>query len=211
METKQHIFIIIIIIAFISLPFLLSSHFFSPNFINLEYFFNKILEIAKSIIAFLMSAGFIFWLKTLLSLFAIFLITIFIYSKIRISEIRKEEREKLKKIIGKEPEGTRKNEKWESVLFHSNSMNSSDWRLAIIEADTILDEMLKTMGYQGENLGERLKSVEPADFNTLDSAWEAHKVRNRIAHEGSDFKLTKEDTNKVIGMYEDVFKEFKFI
>lgn len=205
------IVVIITLAALLLLPFLLSGNFFSPNFINLEYFFNKILELAKELIAFLTSAGLIFWIKTILSVFAIFLITIFLYSKIRIAEIRKEEHEKLKKIIGKEPEGTRTNEKWQSVLTHGNSANASDWRLAIIEADTILDEMLKKMGYQGENLGERLKNVEPADFNTLDSAWEAHKVRNRIAHEGSDFKLTREDANKVLGMYEEVFKEFKYI
>ncbi len=205
------IIIIITVIALISLPFLMSSDFFSPDFINLEYFFNQILNVIKGIIAFLTGAGFIFWVKTILSLLAIFFITVFIYSKIRITEIRKEEAEKLRKIIIKEPEETRKNEKWESVLSHANSMSPSDWRLAIIEADTILDEMLKKMGYQGENLGERLKSVEPADFNTLDSAWEAHKVRNRIAHEGSDFKLTREDANKVIGMYEQVFREFEYI
>src|SRR6476620_2218786 len=169
------IIVIVTLVALLSLPFLMSLKGFSPNFLNLEYFFNKILELAKELVAFLTSAGLIFWIKTILSIFAIFLITVFIYSRIRIAEIRKEEHEKLKKIMGKEPEATGKNEKWESVLVHGNSMNASDWRLAIIEADTILDEMLKKMGYQGENLGERLKSVEPSDFNTLNSAWEAHK------------------------------------
>ena len=103
------------------------------------------------------------------------------------------------------------NEKWQSVLAHSESMNPSDWRLAIIEADIILEEMLERMGYQGQSIGEKLKQVEPSDFNTLDNAWQAHKVRNAIAHQGGSFLLSKAEAQTAINNYKKVFEEFYFI
>lgn len=104
-----------------------------------------------------------------------------------------------------------KNLKWERVVNHINSTNSSDWKLAIIEADIMLDELLRVAGYHGDSIGEMLKAVEKSDFLTLDQAWEAHKVRNRIAHDGAAFELTERDAKHVISLYEAVFKEFKII
>lgn len=111
----------------------------------------------------------------------------------------------------RETEPTIKNEKWEHVTRLMGSRNSSDWRQAIVEADIILDEMLIAMGYEGESIGEKLKKIEPSDFITLNKAWEAHKVRNKIAHSGSDFSLSKDQAEKTIKMYQQVFDEFYFI
>lgn len=103
------------------------------------------------------------------------------------------------------------NKKWEKVLMHANSSNQSDWRLAIIEADILLDELLDVQGYRGDTMGDKLKSIEKSDFSTLDEAWEAHKIRNLIAHEGSDFMLNERETRRIIGLYKKIFNEFKFI
>lgn len=102
-------------------------------------------------------------------------------------------------------------QRWQQVLLHADSENPNDWRLAIIEADIMLDDMVKLFGYRGETLGDRLKSIEKSDFTTIDDAWEAHKVRNAIAHQGSDFLLTKRETKRVIDLYRKVFQEFHYI
>ena len=101
-------------------------------------------------------------------------------------------------------------EEWEKIKQYLESRNESDWKLAILEADKMLDKLVQKMGYPGNNLGERLKAVEPSDFRTLNSAWEAHKVRNAIAHD-QGYKLTKRSAARVIGLYEQVFKEFHYI
>ena len=103
------------------------------------------------------------------------------------------------------------NKKWKKVIEHVTSPNPSDWRLSILEADILLGELLTKMGYKGEGIGEQLKSVEPSDFTSLNEAWEAHKIRNSIAHEGSDFVLSQREAKRVIGLFEQVFKEFYFI
>ena len=181
---------------------------FDPNYINLEYIFGKILGLLRVIYNFILSD-----LSTIIFLTAavvFIIITIFFWFRVR--GIIKEGKKKDQEVIAAEPISTpKKNERWEEVLRHFRSENSSDWRLAIIEADTILDYMMQSLGYQGKNLGERLKQVDRSNFSTIDSAWEAHKVRNRIAHEGISFKLTKEQARRVIGQYESVFREFGYI
>jgi len=139
-----------------------------------------------------------------------------IYNTLKLRQISEEE----KKIYGHQViassgsgvEPVKKgNEKWLRVVAHVNSANPSDWRLAIIEADIMLDELLRSKGYQGDGVGEMLKSVDPTDILTLDVAWEAHKVRNRIAHSGADFQLNERETKRVITLFEAVFKEAEII
>ena len=66
------------------------------------------------------------------------------------------------------------------------------------------------MEYIGETIGEQLKGIEQSDFRTLAHAWEAHKVRNKLVHEG-DFMITKREARRVIDLYRKVFEEFHYI
>ena len=101
--------------------------------------------------------------------------------------------------------------RWKKILEHANTENENDWRHAIIEADIMLDELLSVQGYHGDTVGDKLKQVERSDFNTIDLAWEAHKVRNRIAHEGSAHDLSAREVRRVIALYEQVLHEFHYI
>ena len=103
------------------------------------------------------------------------------------------------------------NRRWKNIQSLINSHNLNDWKQAIIEADILLDEMLDKMGYHGNSIGDKLKQIEASDFLTLNQAWEAHKVRNQIAHQGSNYILSRDEAEKVISLYGEVFKEFYFI
>lgn len=103
------------------------------------------------------------------------------------------------------------NPRWDKVLSHSISQNENDWRLAIMEADIMLADLLDTMSLPGDTIGDKLKAIEKSDFLTLDNAWEAHKVRNLIAHEGMNHVITQKEVNRVIDLYKTVFEEFKVI
>jgi ribosomal protein L14E/L6E/L27E len=71
--------------------------------------------------------------------------------------------------------------------------------------------MLTKMNYHGETISDKLKAVEKSDFLTIDKAWEAHRVRNEIAHGGSNFEITEREAHRVVVLYEEVFKEFHYI
>lgn len=101
--------------------------------------------------------------------------------------------------------------RWLEVLRHMDSHNQSDWRVAILEADILLFDMLQQMGYTGDSIGEMLKQVDPVHFTTLDEAWRAHKIRNTIAHQGGGYELTHGEAESAIRMYQRVFDEFYFV
>ena len=101
--------------------------------------------------------------------------------------------------------------RWNKIVEQANSNSEQHWRLAILEADIMLNELLDLKGYKGDTMADKMKQIGRADFNTVDEAWEAHKVRNRIAHEGSAHKLNDRETRRVIALYEKVFREFKII
>lgn len=100
------------------------------------------------------------------------------------------------------------NKKWEMVLKYLNSNDMSDWRLAIIEADVMLEELLRALGYTGDSVGEMLKSADKNEFSSLDEAWEAHKIRNSVAHSGASFQLNEREAKRIISLFEKVFTEF---
>lgn len=101
--------------------------------------------------------------------------------------------------------------RWDTVVSHADSDNPNDWKVAILEADIILDDLLDHLGYTGDSMGEKLKQIEKSDFLTLDKAWEAHKVRNAIAHEGGQFLINHREVLRILELYKDVFDEFYYV
>jgi len=99
------------------------------------------------------------------------------------------------------------NNKTAKIDEHAASDNPNDWRLAIIEADILLDDMLDEHGFHGLTLGEKLKGASLMTLHSLDDAWSAHKVRNEIAHTGGDFILTKKIAHDTLARYRKVFAE----
>lgn len=138
-------------------------------------------------------------------------IVIAIYSFMRISEIAAEETKKLGLALNWNSERTQKNSRWLRVESSMTSLNPSDWKIAILEADNILDEIVERMGYVGDTLGERMKTIEASDFPYLEDAWTAHKTRNSIAHKGTDYELSRSEAERIINMYHRIFKELGYL
>lgn len=70
---------------------------------------------------------------------------------------------------------------WTTIEGFKNN-GGAGLQLAVFEADKLLDHALKNRGFGGETMGERLKSANRAFMNT-NAVWDAHKLRNRLAHE----------------------------
>ncbi len=97
--------------------------------------------------------------------------------------------------------------KWAKVREKLKSKNESDYKVAIIEADNIIDDLIARMNYKGENMGERLDNIAPGQIENIEDLRHAHEVRNRIIHDES-FVLTKEEAEKTFEYYEDFLKFF---
>lgn len=54
--------------------------------------------------------------------------------------------------------------------------------MAILNADKLVDQALRELGYVGNTMGERIKATR-GKLSHREELWAAHKLRNRIAHE----------------------------
>lgn len=155
-----------------------------------------------------------FWIQVVSLVVSVVLLALIVYATIRLTLIRgkeKKEAEELYNAYIRNQASHTRNSEWERVKERIDSDNPDEWRLAILDADVLLERIVDRMQYQGDTLSEKLRQIERSDFNTIDEAWEAHKMRNRIAHEGEDFTLTHREARRVIGLYEQVFREFHYV
>ncbi|MCF7906618.1 hypothetical protein K9L04_01635 [Patescibacteria group bacterium] len=93
---------------------------------------------------------------------------------------------------------------WMEILEISKKEGEIYKKMAIIEADKLLDNTLKRMGTPGSTMAQRLKYITQK-YPKLKTVWEAHKIRNLISHE-SNFELYKKTSSKCMYLYEDAFK-----
>lgn len=150
-------------------------------------------------------------LKIFLILLILFLLFVIIHSYLEWKKLQEKSDKHLESLIPQEDPEEKENKRWKHVVELVSSNNPNDWRMAILEADSMLEDLTLALNLPGDTLGERLKSVEPSDFLTIQNAWEAHKVRNQIAHQGSEFNLDHRLALSTIKNFEVVFQEFKFI
>ena len=183
------------------------------NFLNIEWLFRQIYELFFAANVDSIDIG-----GTLTALWVLFTsvsylvafvaLGVLIYATIRLHQLKEEEHHEYTTLEKTQAEDMLERSRWAHIAELIESHQESDWRQAIIEADIMLDDVLKQAGYVGDTLGDKLKQANPQQFRTLQDAWEGHKVRNLIAHQGSAYQLTGQTAYRAIGHYRNVFQEF---
>ncbi|NCU28821.1 MAG: hypothetical protein EOM85_04085 [Candidatus Moranbacteria bacterium] len=189
---------------------------FTPSYLNVEYLFselNKYIQIGYSYLTDSETWATVGLISGILSVFCI---TVIVYTLVRVYELRLDEKEDLEKKISdalfkKKEKERNANPRWHYILNLVESLNSSDWRVAVIEADTMLEDILKDRGLTGESVGELLQEAKNGGYQYIDDAWAAHLVRNQIAHEGSDFAFNQAEARRTIKQFENFFESLGVI
>ncbi len=153
--------------------------------------------------------------QTLKSLGFVFSVVFFVgtifslYQQYHLFEIRRKKIAKLFKVkfIKQDP----KRERWENIKKHFHSQNPSEWRVAIIDADVMLEDMVTSFGYTNGSFGEKLKSVKREHNPWLDDAWYVHILRNKLAHEGASYHLSEREAYQAMKIYENLFYSLGYI
>ncbi len=194
----------------------LDKPLFTPKYLNIEYLFNKILEYVGPVVDFITNPNMWSTLGIISIMLSIIFLFIIIFSLVRMIEIQIHEKEEIEHEIHeaylkqKEIERTL-NPRWHYIQTLIESPNESDWRVAIIEADKMLEEILKDRGLSGNTVSELLESAKESGYMSIQDAWSAHLKRNQIAHEGSDFQLSQIEGRKIIKMFQNFFEELRVV
>ncbi len=201
-----------------------SDSLLGSKYLDPQYLFEQEVSTSKTVWSVLSDQKTIATYHTILFMLGIFFVTVILYSIVRLFEIRKKEHEHLHHEIleyahkHKEKEKARTegdaistNPRWREVLQLLFSASPNDWKLSVLEADSMLETLLTQLGFQGESFSEKLKSAGEQGFRHLNNAWEVHSIRNRIAHEGSIFEISHHEAKRVVAMYEQIFRDFGYI
>ena len=95
--------------------------------------------------------------------------------------------------------------KWLAIEKQLSAADTSSCQLAILNADKLLDQALKERGTKGETMGERMKTAK-ASWTNADNAWNAHKLRNRIAHE-TDVQIPYAEARRALAGFKQALKD----
>jgi hypothetical protein len=98
-------------------------------------------------------------------------------------------------------------EQWKKIEQLMQFAGEMNLKLAIIEADKLLDYVLKNMFFPGETMANRLK-MATYKFKSLKSVWWAHKVRNHVVHDAK-YALSGGESKKVISLFKKALKTLK--
>ena len=101
-------------------------------------------------------------------------------------------------------------ERWNEVLGHLDAAQEAQWKVAVMEADKLVDDAMARTGFAGETFGDRLTNIEPGMLVSLGGLWWAHKIRNRVAHE-MDYFLRYTDARQAIGYYQQALEELQLL
>ena len=89
--------------------------------------------------------------------------------------------------------------KWHKIIALTEHRQEMNYKLAVIEADKLLDYVLQQMGFAGETTAERLKRAT-YKYPELKKVWWAHKVRNQLLHNHS-YHLRYTVARKVLKLF----------
>lgn len=101
-------------------------------------------------------------------------------------------------------------QRWDEVKARLKKGDEADLKLAVIEADSLMEEILKRMGLPGATFEERLKQIEVQEIKSVGKIWATHQLRDKIVH-GPDFHITQEEAEAAVGNIEEALKELEYL
>lgn len=146
-------------------------------------------------------------LKTIAIILSVIFGTILVWLVIKMGDLYKAKIKEVMEVLTPPPEAiTAYDNRWQEIKRHVDSFVEAEWKLAVIEADKFVDDVLKTAGFHGESMGERLMLIKPDQIINLQYLWDAHKLRNLLVHD-ANFRLTHQQSLFAINAFESVLKE----
>ncbi|MBI4119582.1 MAG: hypothetical protein HY456_01910 [Parcubacteria group bacterium] len=95
---------------------------------------------------------------------------------------------------------------WREIEEKAGSELPETLKIAIIEADKLVDNVLRRVGIPGEHMADRLEHLPADELKSLEALWRAHRLRNDIVHTPG-FDLSPAEAKRTLSVYEAFLKE----
>ena len=160
----------------------------------------------NNIFSIITSPTFLFYLKIAFIVIGAFFLLSTILLLLKNSWLKRRFLENWTEFLVYRPFGVKKTFKqWAKVLKRLDTGKEADYKLAVIEADGLLNDILKKMGYEGETMAKILEQLDANILPNIEQIWKVHKIRNNVVHD-PDYELNLEQARKILGIYEKSFR-----
>ncbi len=99
---------------------------------------------------------------------------------------------------------------WEEIKKNANHEKEAERKLSIIEADDMVDNILGQLGYQGQDLIEKLEGLNKDIIPLIEELKEAHRIKRDLVYDPNK-SIDKKETERLIGYYEETIKDLQII
>ena len=113
---------------------------------------------------------------------------------------------------GYRPEIGKFQRRWNKVNKQIDKDDPAGWAAAVLECSQMLNEVLKAIGYEGDNLGERLEKLLPSQINDIEKLKVVNEVKNHLV-QNPDFRVTQEEAAAIrdaVGRVLDNYEMIEF-
>lgn len=100
--------------------------------------------------------------------------------------------------------------RWADIEARIVSGEDTQYKLAVLEADGFVNEILSGIGYKGKNMKERLEGINENQLSGIQLLKNAHDIRNEIIN-NRNFFIDKEQSQKTLGVYKKFLENFEII
>ncbi len=99
---------------------------------------------------------------------------------------------------------------WVEITKAVKEGKEADRRLAVIEADDAVNSALGQLGYQGNNLLEKLERINKDIIPNIEDLKRAHKIKRDVVYDPSR-GLSHEEAREMIAIYEKTFQDLQLL
>ena len=100
--------------------------------------------------------------------------------------------------------------RWDKIKNRLEKGDQASLKLAVIEADKIIDDIFIRMALPGKDMQERLAQFQKHELSSVDLVWEAHRLRNLIVN-NPKAEISAEQATEAIRYYETALKELEYL
>jgi hypothetical protein len=144
----------------------------------------------------------LFPVKLVFATCAMFFLAMVIYFMLNSSWLQYKFLEDVTEFFSWQAYGTREiTKQWNKIKKKIETGAEADYKLAIIDADDFLIEMLDKAGYEGKDFEEAVQKSGNLLSSMFNDLMRAHEIRNSIIYD-PDFKLSGEVSKKVLATFE---------
>jgi len=95
--------------------------------------------------------------------------------------------------------------RWMTIEQQLRREEEATYQMCVMNADKLLDQALMERGIPGNTMADRMKQMK-SKWSNANSVWNAHKLRNRIAHE-TDVRVDYNNARTTLAAFKQALKD----